>query len=396
MNVNFQTIKATANKAARSLQRGAKNLYAEVKNPTQSNRIYWYGAGGVSAGLILTYLGIKASTHKLEDSFYQSSAKFSRKPIEINSKLDGAIEEVTLKTKDGIDLDCWDINPNNSNKYAIFMHGNCRNIGDEQELYSELVEKGFGVFALEYRGYANNKGKINEKGLNIDAQTAYDYLLEKGIEPKNIGAIGHSLGGAIACDLASKNELGFVVLDSTFNNARDSIRTILNHEDVKARFSAPKRAIVSALPIAVAPINNKFESDKKIKNVTCPILVIHCKDDDVIPYSLSKKLAANATRAQYLEFATLGDSSIHNLTTKEIDKIVDFAQRTIKSDETANTDLNTPTQNNGTDDNTELTALEAEDNHEEVSDDVVVDVEPETVEEDGLVHKHDQDLDEAA
>lgn len=181
--------------------------------------------------------------------------------------------------------------------------------------------------AVEYRGYGFNKGSVDEEGLNLDAQAGYDYLINEGILPENIGAVGHSLGGAVATTLASKKDLGFLILDSTFNNMKDAIKSVKTSKFVKDRTSLPQQLGLGLIPTGVIPLENKFESDKHIKNVKCPILIIHCKDDEVLPLPLAQKLANSATNAKYSEFAVLGNSSIHDFTNEESAKVANFANR---------------------------------------------------------------------
>lgn len=324
--IKLDTIKPyIAQKAQAGLDYAAKKA-SELRKIALApeNRNYLYATGASAATLGVLTAGFFKFSRSIEKSFYSESAKLSKKPVEINPDLDGKIEEVEITTNDNIDLKCWDINPENVDRYAIVCHGNCLNIGDYQELYSELLSKGIAVFALEYRGYNGNKGQISEEGLYKDADAALEYLREKGIEDKNIGVIGHSLGGAIACNLAHKNNLGFLVLDSTFNNAKSSIKGIINHKDVREPLSVAKKALISSIPISMIPIKDQYKSDEKIKTITSPILIVHCKGDDVIPYSLAKDLASKAQQAEYLEFATLGNSSIHNLTSEENMVIAEF------------------------------------------------------------------------
>ena len=82
-----------------------------------------------------------------------------------------------------------------------------QNVSNYQKMYEELLLKKQGVFAVEYRGYrTNKKNKVSESKLRKDVELAYNYLTEtKGIKPQNITVIGHSMGGALATNFASKH-----------------------------------------------------------------------------------------------------------------------------------------------------------------------------------------------
>lgn len=296
-----------------------------VEKITQQPKSAIYGAGAIA--LPLGAYGYTRGCNFVEDKVHSEFTKPSKKHIEPIPELEGKIEPVKIQTKDGINLSCWDINPNNSEKYAIFFHGINSNIGGYQNVYNDLVKKGIGVLAVEYRGYGFNEGNVSEKGLNLDAEAGYNYLIDKGISPENIGAVGHSLGGAVATTLASKKDLGFLILDSTFNNMKNAIKSVKTSKFVKDRTNLPQQLGLSLIPTGAIPLENKFESDKHVKNVKCPILIIHCKNDEVIPLTLAQKLANSATNAKYSEFAVLGNSSIHDFTDEESLKVANFASR---------------------------------------------------------------------
>jgi len=236
--------------------------------------------------------------------FFIDAAQNSKKTFKpLIDGLKGKIAEVTIKTQDNLKLKCWDINPSKSDKYVIVLHGNNQNIQVCQELYSTLHKKGYGVFALEYRGYAENPGNVSERGFYKDADAALKYLKDKGIKEEKIGLVGYSLGGAVATDLASRNNLGAVILTSTFNNAIDVARAGVNASDLKIP-SAIKKT-VDSIPGYLFPIHNSYRSDLKISKINSPITIIHSEDDKDIPINLAQKLSKKATNSSNLTFVTL-------------------------------------------------------------------------------------------
>jgi fermentation-respiration switch protein FrsA (DUF1100 family) len=109
------------------------------------------------------------------------------------------------------------------------FHGNAGNIGHRVPIAKVLEENlGCNVFMLEYRGYGLSTGTPDENGINIDAQTALDYIRnQKETEGGKIIVYGQSLGGAAAIQLVAKNqEAGDIVamiLENTFTSIREMI-----------------------------------------------------------------------------------------------------------------------------------------------------------------------------
>ncbi|CAF9926139.1 MAG: Alpha/beta hydrolase domain-containing protein 13 [Heterodermia speciosa] len=142
-------------------------------------------------------------------------------------------EDLRIPTPDGEFLSAFFIRPSNkglAKKLTILMfHGNAGNIGHRIPIAKVLEENiGCNVLMLEYRGYGLSTGDPNEAGINIDAQTALDYIRQqKETQGGQIIVFGQSLGGAVAIQLVAKNqEAGDVVglvLENTFTSIRDMI-----------------------------------------------------------------------------------------------------------------------------------------------------------------------------
>lgn len=253
-------------------------------------------------------IAIKGTEKLLLQKFGGNSAK-EQSHKSLKKGIAGNVKTVKLTTQNNLDIECWDINPKKSHKYVIFCHGNGQHLSQSQDIYKEILNKGYGVFAVDYAGYAGNKGNVTEKNLMLDGQAAYDYLTKKKhISPKQIGVMGYSLGGAVATDIASKNDCKFVILLDTFNNFVDAARNAYGYFNI----SMPKPLIklLNALPSWILPINNTFRSDKKIKNINAPITIIHAKNDNVIPIELARKLQNKAVKNnQNLQFVTLSEGN---------------------------------------------------------------------------------------
>jgi abhydrolase domain-containing protein 13 len=111
----------------------------------------------------------------------------------------------------------------------IFWHGNAGNIGHRLPIAKVLAEElGYTVFFAEYRGYGLSSGEPNEKGLNIDAQTALDYVRGRDdLKYNKIVIFGQSLGGAVAVTLVEKNQQNGDIKGLILENTFLSIRTLI-------------------------------------------------------------------------------------------------------------------------------------------------------------------------
>ena len=186
-------------------------------------------------------------------------------------------EDVEFRTSDDLILHGWYI-PTDSAKYTIlFCHGNAGNISHRLESIKQFHELGLNVFIFDYRGYGKSEGSISEEGTYIDAQAAWDYLVkEENLIPENIIIFGRSLGAAIACDLATKQKPAALIMESAFAS--------VPHLAAKLYPFFPVRWLSRF----------KYNNLKKTKNIKYPVMFIHSRQDEIIPFSQGEKLFAEA------------------------------------------------------------------------------------------------------
>ncbi|HEV2350731.1 MAG TPA: alpha/beta hydrolase [Terriglobia bacterium] len=183
------------------------------------------------------------------------------------------LEEVWISTEDGICLNAWFRANPASTKVLLWLHGNATNIGrqmDELQAYSRL---GVNILALDYRGYGKSEGSPDEAGVYRDGEAAYRYLIGKrGFSPENIIVYGHSLGGAVAVDLASRHSCGGLIVESSFTSMGEMARMMFH------------------LPLTEYLPRSRFDSLAKIARVHAPILIIHGTRDSTVPFSMGQRL----------------------------------------------------------------------------------------------------------
>lgn len=193
-----------------------------------------------------------------------------------------AYEDVFLDTEDGVRLHGWYIPRHGSTQSLLFFHGNAGNIshrGASVEIFHRL---GLNVFIFDYRGYGMSQGKPDEKGLYKDARAAWRYLnKERGFDQEEIILFGRSMGGAVAAELAAEIQPGGLILESTFSSAKDVANAV---------FPVLSRLIF---------LRYDFDTVAHVRRVTCPVLVLHSPDDEIIPFRLGEKVfqAANEPKS---------------------------------------------------------------------------------------------------
>jgi pimeloyl-ACP methyl ester carboxylesterase len=160
----------------------------------------------------------------------------------------------------------------------LYSHGNGEDIGAVRNVLQELRDHGFAVLAYDYRGYGLSTGKPSEQNAFADIEAAYGYLVESlGVDPSHVLVYGTSLGGGPSTYLAARRRVGGLVLESTFVSAF-RVRTV----------------------VPVFPFD-RFPNQRHMSGIRCPVLVMHSRDDPVIPFWHGRKLfdAAEGPKFHY-------------------------------------------------------------------------------------------------
>jgi uncharacterized protein len=182
-------------------------------------------------------------------------------------------QEVWLKAADGVLLNGYFLAAPQSSRVLVWFHGNAENIGMGMERLEALAQLGVNVLAVDYRGYGKSQGSPSEAGVYRDGEAAYRYLVEtRGFDPKNLIIYGHSLGGAVAVEIAARHACAGLIVESSFTSLSEMARHIYH------------------LPAVEFLPRSRFDSLAKIARVRAPVLVIHGTDDRVVPFEMGRKL----------------------------------------------------------------------------------------------------------
>ena len=167
-----------------------------------------------------------------------------------------------------------------TNKFApaiLYFHGNASNNGDIVDNAAIFNQLGLSTLLIDYRGYCKSSPTFpNETRVYEDATAAWEYLTQtRQIDPQHIFVYGHSLGGAIAIELASKQpNMAGLITEGTFTSIKEMGR--LN-------------PLFSLLPLNLI-VTQRFDSINKIASLKTPLLMFHGTDDEIIPPEMAKKL----------------------------------------------------------------------------------------------------------
>lgn len=161
---------------------------------------------------------------------------------------------------------------------VLYLHGNGSNVGANVEHANRFHRLGLSVFVIDYRGYGKSQGDFpSESQVYEDAQLAWDYLVkQRGVNPNQIYIYGHSLGGAIAIDLAVRHpEAARLIVEGSFTSTRAMVDF--------------QKGLFWLFPIDWL-LTQRFDSLSKVDRLQMPVLFIHGTADNVVPVEMSKKL----------------------------------------------------------------------------------------------------------
>ena len=173
-------------------------------------------------------------------------------------------------------------------KVMLYFHGNGDNIGVNLPHAVLLRSLGISVFLFDYRGYGHSTGPFpSEERVYEDAQAAWKYLVgDRHYSPHQIVIYGHSLGGAIAIELASRHpEAAGVIVESSFTSVADMAR---------------RMGIFRLFPLN-ALLRNRFESMAKIGALRMPVLLLHGTSDWTVPCHMTRQLFAAASEPKTMQ-----------------------------------------------------------------------------------------------
>ena len=183
------------------------------------------------------------------------------------------VKVIELVADDGIELTAWSADALDGKPTILYFHGNGGNISSRSKRFGMILNSGFGLFALSYRGYAGSGGSPSEAALVADGLLAFDQLKAQEIP---IVVYGESLGTAVAVAVAAERDAAALVLEAPFSAAVDLARD---------RYGW--------LPVEIL-MKDPFRSRDRIGGVKEPVLIVHGEEDRIVPIAQGRDLFSRA------------------------------------------------------------------------------------------------------
>ena len=193
------------------------------------------------------------------------------------------MEKIWLKTLSG-KIETWFLPPesNRPSPAIIFAHGNAEIIDMWPETLNRFTQLGIGVLLVEYPGYGRSEGSPSQRSISETFVAAYDMLIKhKDVDSSKIILFGRSIGGGAICTLAAQRPSAMLILNSTFISIRSMASKYL-------------------VPGFIAP--DPFDNLSVVGSYNEPVVIIHGKNDELIPYKHGLTLYKAARHGELLTY----------------------------------------------------------------------------------------------
>ena len=194
-------------------------------------------------------------------------------------------QEVWIESRDGNQIHALHWPASTGRPTLLFFHGNAQSVFEWALIREELAPLDCGLLLMDYPGYGKSTGKPSEKALYAGGQACYDWLVNHDVPAASIVVFGKSLGGGVSAKLVSENPVKGMILESTFTSV-----------------PAVAKKLFPVLPIGAMFRSEIYDTASRMGNINVPVLVIHGRQDEMIPVSQGQALfeAANEPRELYL------------------------------------------------------------------------------------------------
>ena len=206
-------------------------------------------------------------------------------------------DHLYIPVSNDIKLHAWHLPASRKPKATIiFFHGNGGNISTHLPSVYWLPKEGYEVYMIEYRGYGHSEGEPDLHDIINDSEEIIQFIISRKKAEENIIVMGHSFGGTLGiysvANSAYKNKIKAIVSIEAFSDYRAIARDIMSNSWFLWLFQWPLSFT----------INNDFSPLDSLKNITpVPLVVLHSKDDEIIPFYHAELIFMNANEPKYIE-----------------------------------------------------------------------------------------------
>ena len=193
----------------------------------------------------------------------------------------------------------------------LYSHGNAEDIGHSMALFQTWSEMGIGVLAYDYPGYGHSTGRATEETTYQAIRAAWQHLLEQGVPRDSVVIVGRSVGSGPSTRLAADVHPAGLVLISPFTSAFEV-----------------------AFPVKLFP-GDRFRNIDLMGGIASPLLVIHSRHDEVIPFSHGQRIidSSAATDKNLLVIEDAGHNDLFAVSGEKItEAVAAFVRRVAAGD----------------------------------------------------------------
>src|SRR5512139_1188224 len=229
---------------------------------------------------VAAYLGLALYLYVFQARYLYFPDLPSRQVEATPADIGLAFEAVSLRTADGETLAGWFIPAPAARGSLLYLHGNGGNMGYRLDPIAVFHRLGLNILIIDYRGYGASSGTPSEQGTYQDALAAWNYLTQqRHLSPERIVLFGESLGGSIAAWLAARHTPAALVLYASFTSVPEIAREVY-----------------PMFPASLA--RYRYDTRAALESVNCPVLILHSREDEIIPFRHGQALleAAHAPK----------------------------------------------------------------------------------------------------
>ncbi len=245
------------------------------------------------AGKITALIALSLSLSGCTNFIFQPDRFIYHTPGELG--LD--FHDVFLKTPDDIQIHGWFLRAKGVAKGTVFvLHGNAQNISSHVLSISWLPGAGYNVFIMDYRGYGDSTGEPNVPGAILDIKAGFMWLNKNPeVQQRPLFLLGQSLGAAlgvyfVGSDPEVKRHLAGVILDAGFSRYRTIAREKFDDFWLTWLFQYPLSQLFS----------DKYDPEDFIAKISpLPVLIMHSKEDRLVPFNHGKRLFEQAGKPKF-------------------------------------------------------------------------------------------------
>ncbi len=223
--------------------------------------------------LAVIYLMLLVALYLFQSRLIHLPGVPGREILSTPERIGLAYDDVWISTEDGVRLHGWFVPGASDGPVLLFLHGNAGNISHRLDSLRIFHRLGLNVLIIDYRGYGQSEGRPSEQGLYRDGRAAADWLRQAhGVEPEELILFGRSLGAAVASHTAAELGAGALILESAFTSVPD----------------------VAAELYPIFPVRRlarlRYDTQAAVQRVSAPVLVVHSRDDEIIPFAHGQRL----------------------------------------------------------------------------------------------------------